>query len=35
VFEVELGQYRFFKSVSVFVGFLKVGIGFGIDGVIE
>ena len=30
-FVVELGQYRFFKSVSVFVflvGFLKVGIGF-------
>jgi len=29
---VELGQYRFFKSVSVFgflVGFSKVGIGFG------
>ena len=30
---VELGQYRVFKSVSVFgflVGFSKVGIGFGI-----
>jgi len=30
---LELGRYRFFKSVSVFgflVGFSKVGIGFGI-----
>jgi len=30
---VELGRYRFLKSVSVFgflVGFSKVGIGFGI-----
>jgi len=30
--ELELGRYRFFKSVSVFgflVGFSKVGIGFG------
>ena len=30
---LELGRYRFFKSVSVFVflvGFSKVGIGFGV-----